>query len=129
MQSTAAARALLVFRLNDDLFARQMLWQMAAVGTAVLGAFGPEHRVGLLMLCFKRRGCRFQILQRKVQLISAQPFGFASKLQPSQLADDVFKARIPRLPLVALGGVRSTFGDMGGALGQNEGFKACDIVR
>ena len=102
----AAAGADFALRLDDDLLARQVRRQVAAIGAPVLGAMALGCLALLLRLGVLGRYGGLDILQRQVDLLLVQPLGGASEPAAAQHHDDVVEAGIVRLEPIDLGGQR-----------------------
>ena len=96
----AAARAGLVRDIDDDLFARQMRRQRAAIDLPPARRDLLASRVVLLRRGVSRRERLLHVLQRQRQLLGIEPLGAAAEAMALQLPDDC------RQPLELLGMAR-----------------------
>ena len=71
MQRAAAAGARLLLRLDDDLLAQQMRWQVAAIGAADLNPLGFDNSVGVLRTGVFGAMLRLDVLQSQLDLFVA----------------------------------------------------------
>lgn len=74
-----AAGAERAFRFDDLLYARQVFRQRAAIGAALLRPLALETIVLLFLFCVSLGAGSLQLFQRQIELIFAQPFGFAAE--------------------------------------------------
>jgi hypothetical protein len=86
----AAARTGLVGDVDDDLFARQMRRQRAAIDLPLThrGRLAGSRSAILLGCGFDRRQRLFHVLERERQLIGIEPFRAAAELMALQRLDD-----------------------------------------
>jgi hypothetical protein len=85
----ATAGTGLVAGLDDNLFARQMLGQSAAVATTLPGARCLERCIGLLRLGLARGQCLLDVFEGQQQLIGVgRLLGAPPEQGPLQLLDD-----------------------------------------
>ncbi len=130
MLETAAAGAGLVLDIDDDLFARQMQRQRAAIDL-------PLARCGLAWLrpvillrrSFGRRDHLLQVLERKGELIGIKPLGAAAEAMPLQLLDNhhqPFDLAVRAIRFAACG---SELLSMPRPLGQQQSLQRIEIGR
>ena len=91
MLETATARAGFICDIDDDLFARQM-WRQRAAIDASLARQSPRLVAVLLLTGFSDSERLFQILECERQLIGVEPFGPAAEAVALQFLDDADKA-------------------------------------
>lgn len=94
MQLAATARARLRIWLDDDLLARQMRRQMAAIGTVSLDCLTLDDGIGGLSLGVLDREADLHILKREIELVFADLLGRAAKVRAAQDAENVSQALV-----------------------------------
>jgi hypothetical protein len=81
-----ATRAGYVLRFDDDLDARQMFGQRAALGPPLCRPGAAQCRIGFLLLGLGFGNRLLKVLQRKVELVGVEPLRAPTELQALQLA-------------------------------------------
>jgi hypothetical protein len=77
---SAAAWAVTVFDIDDDLIARQVSWKCTMVGPGIVSpTLSARSDIGCLLARLVRCNRLLQIFQHKLQLIGAQLLGAAPK--------------------------------------------------
>ena len=90
-------------RFNHLFDARQMRRQRTAVGPALLRPLRLEGLVFLFVFRLRLGGRDFQFFQHLIELLIAQPLGFAPEARPAQHRNDVVKFFVGGTELIALG--------------------------